>query len=308
MKTRIYVDGYNLYYGCLKNTPFKWLDLVKLFESSILPNSLPKGYGLPYVDVRYFTAPISGRAAMDNNSVKDQANYHRALKALYQAEKLDIINGYFAVSDTFAYKIDDKQPNKDPRYCERIKVWKLEEKQTDVNIAIEALYDVLTDKSLAQIVFVTNDTDLAPVLKKIKQASNIKIGIVIPTKEMVRRPSVELTQYADWSRSNISNSELSSAEMPRAISASVRQKLRKPIVKPISWFGQAAILNEIIDTLLPVMNSKRNLCWQWLESAKPISEKLPTLDKLPIQMMDDEDGAKKVLTHAQAYVQYMNSK
>lgn len=27
LRTRLYVDGYNLYYGCLKNTPHKWLDL-----------------------------------------------------------------------------------------------------------------------------------------------------------------------------------------------------------------------------------------------------------------------------------------
>ena len=27
LRTRVYVDGYNLYYGCLKNTADKWLDL-----------------------------------------------------------------------------------------------------------------------------------------------------------------------------------------------------------------------------------------------------------------------------------------
>ena len=30
MSTRVYVDGLNLYYGALKGTRFKWLDLVKL--------------------------------------------------------------------------------------------------------------------------------------------------------------------------------------------------------------------------------------------------------------------------------------
>ena len=32
LKTRIYLDGYNFYYGCLKGTPYKWLDPVILFE------------------------------------------------------------------------------------------------------------------------------------------------------------------------------------------------------------------------------------------------------------------------------------
>ena len=29
MRTRVYVDGFNLYYGALKGTPFKWLNLVE---------------------------------------------------------------------------------------------------------------------------------------------------------------------------------------------------------------------------------------------------------------------------------------
>ena len=28
--TNVYVDGFNLYYGCLKGTPHKWLDLDAL--------------------------------------------------------------------------------------------------------------------------------------------------------------------------------------------------------------------------------------------------------------------------------------
>ena len=33
MRTIAYVDGYNLYHGRLKHTPFKWLDLVGLVTS-----------------------------------------------------------------------------------------------------------------------------------------------------------------------------------------------------------------------------------------------------------------------------------
>ncbi len=28
MRTNVYVDAFNLYYGCLKGTPYRWLDLV----------------------------------------------------------------------------------------------------------------------------------------------------------------------------------------------------------------------------------------------------------------------------------------
>jgi hypothetical protein len=30
MRAYVYVDGFNLYYGALKGTKFKWLDLKKL--------------------------------------------------------------------------------------------------------------------------------------------------------------------------------------------------------------------------------------------------------------------------------------
>jgi hypothetical protein len=36
VRTVVYVDGYNLYYGLLRGTKLKWLDLVALFESHVL--------------------------------------------------------------------------------------------------------------------------------------------------------------------------------------------------------------------------------------------------------------------------------
>ncbi len=32
LRTRVYIDGHNLYYGCLKNSPHKWLDVHRLIE------------------------------------------------------------------------------------------------------------------------------------------------------------------------------------------------------------------------------------------------------------------------------------
>lgn len=40
LRTRVYIDGYNLYYGCLRKTAFKWLDVLGLFETQILPTIL----------------------------------------------------------------------------------------------------------------------------------------------------------------------------------------------------------------------------------------------------------------------------
>lgn len=32
LKTSVYIDGFNLYYGALKQTPYKWLDIGKLCQ------------------------------------------------------------------------------------------------------------------------------------------------------------------------------------------------------------------------------------------------------------------------------------
>ena len=49
----VYVDGFNLYYGALKRTPYKWLDLGKPAEM-LLP-------GDTIQEVHYFTARVSSR-------------------------------------------------------------------------------------------------------------------------------------------------------------------------------------------------------------------------------------------------------
>ena len=38
MKTIVYVGGFNLYYGCVKRTPYKWLNIQSLSEL-LLPNN-----------------------------------------------------------------------------------------------------------------------------------------------------------------------------------------------------------------------------------------------------------------------------
>lgn len=53
MKTYIYIDGFNLYYGALKGTPHKWLDLMVLFQKL-----LQSHHHIPRI--KYFTARVSG--------------------------------------------------------------------------------------------------------------------------------------------------------------------------------------------------------------------------------------------------------
>lgn len=53
MRTFVYVDGFNLYYGALKGRPWKWLDLPALFAKVLQPQH-------DILTVKYFTARVSG--------------------------------------------------------------------------------------------------------------------------------------------------------------------------------------------------------------------------------------------------------
>lgn len=52
MGTFVYVDGFNLYYRALKGTPWKWLDLVVLFERVLEQHHDIRA-------IKYFTARVS---------------------------------------------------------------------------------------------------------------------------------------------------------------------------------------------------------------------------------------------------------
>ena len=99
LRTRIYVDGYNFYYGCLKSTPFKWLDLLALFETQVLPGiqAPPPWAGRPFEltprpALKYFTAKILEQAAKATDSVSSQARYHTALRKVH-GDRLERVDG-----------------------------------------------------------------------------------------------------------------------------------------------------------------------------------------------------------------------
>jgi len=65
LRTRVHVDGYNLYYGCVRKTPYKWLDIRALAEQILATirldvDGVPATLGLEPLAVKYFTASIFG--------------------------------------------------------------------------------------------------------------------------------------------------------------------------------------------------------------------------------------------------------
>jgi hypothetical protein len=72
MKTIVYVDGYNLYYGMLRKSSYKWLDLYSLFQHHVLSPDAE------VVDVRYYTAPLITRICDDPESPTRHRKYLQA--------------------------------------------------------------------------------------------------------------------------------------------------------------------------------------------------------------------------------------
>lgn len=83
MKTIVYIDGFNLYYGCLKGTPYKWLNLLSLCQT-LLPGHQMTG-------IKYFSATVSARPNDPGQPIRQQTLF-RALRTL---PNLQIILGSF---------------------------------------------------------------------------------------------------------------------------------------------------------------------------------------------------------------------
>ena len=228
-RTHIYIDGFNLYYSRLRGTPYKWLDVLALFRDQILfpqdPSSIVRS-------IKYFTAPIKASYARHGEiSVQAQNEYHRALLASYR-EMLEIISGFHIFSPTHM-----------PVFCEGqkankellSKVWMIEEKQSDVNLALHIYRDVVHNLC-DQLVICTNDSDLEPVFKAIRNDfPKIKIGLVVPLRQRDMSnnsfPNKRLTQYAHWVRRHILDTELALSQLP--LKVFTNKKLAK---KPLHWY------------------------------------------------------------------------
>jgi len=83
MKTFVYVDAFNLYYGAAKDTPYKWLDLQALCRIMIPKNTV--------ACIKYFTARVQPRPG-DPDQPTRQLMYLRALQTL---PNLQIVYGHY---------------------------------------------------------------------------------------------------------------------------------------------------------------------------------------------------------------------
>ena len=204
LKTNIYVDGFNLYYGALKGTPYRWLDIYKLCRI-MLPQDIIH-------QIKYFTALVTPRPK-DPDQLTRQQTY---LRALQTTPGLEIIYGHFLAHEIL-------MPLAPPQ-TGYAKVVKTEEKGSDVNLALHLLSDGYKN-GYDLAVIISNDSDLLSPIQFVKKELGKKIGILNPQKH----PSKSLIGVANFVK-NIRTGALKNSQFPATLTDN-----QGSFGKPLSW-------------------------------------------------------------------------
>lgn len=204
MKANIYVDGFNLYYGSLKRTPFRWLDISALCRL-LLPNDTLHR-------IKYFTALVD-RRPQDPDQRTRQKTYLRALRTI---PNLTIIEGSFLAHNVMMPLAPPKKG-----YA---KIIKTEEKGSDVNLATHLLMDAFHD-DFELAVIISNDSDLLEPIKMVRNEFKKDIGLLNPQKY----PSSTLRPHVQFIK-QIRKGVLSKSQFP-----STMHDGQGTFTKPAEW-------------------------------------------------------------------------
>jgi len=165
MKTIVYVDAFNLYYGAVKDTSCKWLDINTLCRNLLRPENTIAG-------IKYFTAKVQARPGDPGQPTRQQV-YLRALRTI---PNLQIIYGHY-LSHVVWMPLANPEPGGKPF----VQVIKTEEKGSDVNIASHMLVDA-ADNIFDCAVLVSGDSDLKTPVQLVQNRFHKTIGVLNPQK------------------------------------------------------------------------------------------------------------------------------
>ena len=211
-QVNIYVDGFNLYYGCCKATPYKWLDLATL-AAQLLP-------GQAIQDIRYFTADVNLDPS-DPGQIVRQETYIRALRTI---PNLTIKKGFFLTKPgkkKRVYPLYGPNPRIPNPANPAIDVWKVEEKGSDVNLATSMLLDASAG-SFDDAWVLSNDSDLAWPIEMARKTYRVRIGVYKPERpagypsKFARPDSKPMIRAARWFK-RIEETHLAASQFSQAL-------------------------------------------------------------------------------------------
>jgi hypothetical protein len=176
LNTNVYIDGFNFYYGALRNTPYRWLNLEVVCQLLLPKNSISQ--------IKYFTALVSARP----NDLDQPLRQQLYLRALATLPKVSVHLGHFLSHEvTMALVVPPGHPQKYAR------VIKTEEKGSDVNLATHLLHDAHMGRFDVAVV-VSNDSDLLEPIRIVRQELKKTVGLLNPHPN----PSRALLPHIDF--------------------------------------------------------------------------------------------------------------
>lgn len=161
MKTIVYVDGFNLYFGAVKNTPYRWLNIAAMCQTLLPDDDIRQ--------IKYFTALVDPRPGDPDKRLR-QETFLRALSTL---PMLSIYYGFFLTHEV-------TMPQVGGGFA---RVIKTEEKGSDVNLATHLLVDGF-DNAYDLAVIVSNDSDLLLPIRVVSEQLGKQVGLLNPQKHV----------------------------------------------------------------------------------------------------------------------------
>ena len=189
--TNVYIDGFNLYYGCLRESRYKWLDICRLCDEILDEHTIK--------EVHYFTARVKGRPTDPQQPLRQNVY----LRALNTDPRVTIHFGHFTSRKVSLPRADGTG---------LVKVIKSEEKGSDVNLAVRLVADAFADAFDCGVVL-SNDSDLASAMRVARDEVGKDIGLINPHPG---RTSKQLLQHASFVRS-IRGSVLARCQLPERV-------------------------------------------------------------------------------------------
>jgi uncharacterized LabA/DUF88 family protein len=227
-RTSVYIDGFNLYYGLVKGTSWKWLDIAAFCRAMLPRNNITR--------IKYFTAKIEARAGRPQQ-VTRQETYLSVLETLPNVE---IHYGRFLTNPTPMAVASTVRgwPGFLRGPVRIVEVMKTEEKGSDVNLATHLVVDGFRhDYDVA--VVVSNDSDLTYPIEVVRQLGRT-VGLIAPILDPDRRPTArkrypsrELTRVVtpNFVRT-VRPSVLARCQLPPQV---VHPTTGRTITKPAGW-------------------------------------------------------------------------
>lgn len=205
MRGNVYVDGFNFYYGLVRNRPAdKWVDFASLSRALLMRHH-------DLNRIRYFTAPARNPLRPDPDQQVRQQTYFDALETI---PNLSIHKG------KFHYQTKRRPLRTDP--SKFVEILDAEEKGSDVNLATHLLLDAAREDMEAALV-ITDDTDQIEPLREVQNEFGIELGVASPRQrpELSRivRASFYRPIWPDW---------LNTHQFPDALWSESGKVIRRP--------------------------------------------------------------------------------